>query len=96
MKNTKRILSLVLSVVLVFGVGLQMDDDLGTDGSVVALLNGVAVNALGFPHVCGLSPDSTAAYGDLIRYHERGVETDSELTYDGNVFWLFIVLLEVT
>ena len=81
-------------VVVGLGVGLDMQDDLGTSSVLLGGGHLVAVHTGGLPlpglvRAVGLGDD-----GDLVGHHKGGVEADAELADDVDVLVL-VVLLEV-
>ena len=81
-------------VVVGLGVGLDVQDDLGTSSVLLGGGHLVAVHTGGLPlpglvRAVGLGDDS-----DLVGHHEGGVEADAELADDVDVLVL-VVLLEV-
>ena len=83
----------VLAVLLLVRVGLDVHDDVGADGLLVAFADRVAVRAGGLPLIGLLRTVLLRADGDLIGDHERGVEAHAELADDVDIGVLLVLFL---
>ncbi len=75
----------VLVIILVLGVGLDVEDDVGAHHLLLALGHGVAVGAGGLPLPGGVLTIGLGDHGDLVGHHEGGVEAHAELADDVDV-----------
>ena len=67
---------------LVLGVLLDVENDVGADGLLLAGLHGVAVHAVRLPAAGGVGAVLARYDGDVVRDHEGGVEAHAELADD--------------
>ena len=73
--------------------GLDVHDDVGADGLLVAFGDRVAVRAGGLPLIGLLRTVLLRADGDAVRDHERGVEAHAELADDVDIGVLLVLFL---
>ena len=73
------------------------EDDVGAVAGALALLDGVALKAVGLPHVRGILAKGAADHAHLRGDHERGVKAHAELADDVDVVALVlgVLLLEL-
>ena len=76
-------------------IGLDVHDDVGADGVLLRLGDGVAVRAGADPLIGGVAAVGAGDDRDLIGDHERGVEADAELTDDVDGGILLRALAEI-
>ncbi len=71
---------LAVFVLFLFGVGLDVHDDIGAHRVLLAGLDGIAVHAGGLPPPGLVLTVFLRDDGDLVGHHERGIEAHAELT----------------
>ena len=78
------ILTQILAVLVLFllGVGLDVHDDVGTHGLLLAGLDGITIHAGGLPLPGLVLAVFLRDDGDLVGHHESGVEAHAELADD--------------
>ena len=81
----------VLVVVLVLPVLTDVHDDLGTVAVLLACLDGVSVGTLGDPFVGLVGTVCLGPDDDPVGDEERGVETDTELSDDVYLLFIFVI-----
>ncbi|MNI92207.1 hypothetical protein D3C73_1499760 [compost metagenome] len=84
----------VLVILVVLGIFLDLQNNIGTHGLFLRHVNRVTVSAGGFPFVSFLAAQRTADYGHRIGYHERGIEAYPELADNIVAILSFILVLE--
>ena len=77
-------------VVVLVGVLLEREDNVGAVLSALCLGDGVALNAVGFPRPCLVAAESAGDDAHLGGNHEAGVEADAELADDVDVVALLL------
>ena len=76
-------------------ISLDVHDDVGADGVLLRLGDGVAVRAGADPLIGGVAAVGAGDDRDLVGDHERGVEADAELTDDVDGGILLRALAEI-
>ena len=84
------------AVYLLLGVGLYVHDNVGADALLLAGGDGVAVSAAAFPLDAHVLTVLAGDDGDLVRDHEGRIEADAELTDNGEVLALGLLLVHLT
>ncbi len=79
--------------VLLVGVVLQGQDDVGAVALALGLLDGVALDAIGFPGPSLVAAVGLRHHAHGLRHHERAVEAHAELADDVDVVALLLGVL---
>ena len=82
-----------LPVLIVVGVGLDVQDDIGAGALPLAGGDGVAVCPGGLPHPGAVRAMLLRHHGDVVRHHEGGVEAHAELADDVRILGVVAHLL---
>ncbi|MMZ62593.1 hypothetical protein D1872_248090 [compost metagenome] len=83
-----------LIVLVVLGVRFDVQNNLGSDGRLLRLVNGVTVRTGRFPLISFLAAQSAAENGNLVRHHKGGIEADTELPDNVVAVLRFILVLK--
>ena len=84
----------ILGVVLVVGVGLELQNHIRSGSLPLAGHHGIAVGAGGLPHPGLVAAVLSRHHRDVLRHHKGGIEAHAELADDVHIGVLLQLLLE--
>ena len=83
------------AVYLLLGIGLYVHDNVGADALLLAGGDGVAVSAAALPLDAHILAVLAGDDGDLVRDHKGRIEADAELTDNGQILALGLILVHL-